>query len=285
MADIAIFEDEAFTVTSLTAALNDQPYLPGRISSLGLFREEGITTLTVQIEKDGMTLALVKAAARGGPGQAVIGDKRNDENVLVSQMHGAFASFHNALAQDRPKASFEELRQMVTWHYQWMLLTDFLPRLCGQQAMHRLLPALADGRGPDCGRSRRTITADLRRAADEDETARRLQAMDEGATLIAPETVFFSHDTVLGRDVTIEPNVFFGPGVTVADKVLKVRYIAMANNEPGTLSYSLPMRRWILNNDMRRVIDYSQLQVFRYCSHQRPSLLTLAPPLIEVPAA
>jgi len=38
-----------------------------------------------------------------------------------------------------------------------------------------------------------------------------------GATLAAPETVFFSHDTVLGRDVTVEPNVVFGPGVTVAD--------------------------------------------------------------------
>ena len=48
---------------------------------------------------------------------------------------------------------------------------------------------------------------------------RRAQAMAEGATLIAPETVWFSWDTVLGRDVTIEPNVWFGPGVTVADKV------------------------------------------------------------------
>lgn len=41
--------------------------------------------------------------------------------------------------------------------------------------------------------------------------------MVEGATLIAPETVFFAHDTRLGRDVTIEPNVVFGPGVTVED--------------------------------------------------------------------
>jgi bifunctional UDP-N-acetylglucosamine pyrophosphorylase/glucosamine-1-phosphate N-acetyltransferase len=48
---------------------------------------------------------------------------------------------------------------------------------------------------------------------------RRGQAMAEGATLIAPETVWFSHDTRLGRDVTVEPNVVFGPGVTVADGV------------------------------------------------------------------
>ncbi|MHA6719905.1 bifunctional UDP-N-acetylglucosamine diphosphorylase/glucosamine-1-phosphate N-acetyltransferase GlmU [Sphingomonas sp. RS6] len=49
---------------------------------------------------------------------------------------------------------------------------------------------------------------------------RRARAMAEGATLIAPDTVWFAHDTKLGRDVTIEPNVVFGPGVTVADGVV-----------------------------------------------------------------
>ncbi len=46
---------------------------------------------------------------------------------------------------------------------------------------------------------------------------RRGAAMADGATLIAPETVWFAHDTTLGRDVTIEPNVFFGAGVSIAD--------------------------------------------------------------------
>jgi bifunctional UDP-N-acetylglucosamine pyrophosphorylase / glucosamine-1-phosphate N-acetyltransferase len=48
---------------------------------------------------------------------------------------------------------------------------------------------------------------------------RRTRAMVEGATLVAPETVWFAYDTVVGRDVTIEPNVVFGPGVSVADRV------------------------------------------------------------------
>jgi bifunctional UDP-N-acetylglucosamine pyrophosphorylase/glucosamine-1-phosphate N-acetyltransferase len=52
------------------------------------------------------------------------------------------------------------------------------------------------------------------------QTQRRARAMAEGATLIAPETVWFAHDTQIGRDVVIEPNVFFGPGVTVADEVV-----------------------------------------------------------------
>ncbi|MCK0127863.1 bifunctional UDP-N-acetylglucosamine diphosphorylase/glucosamine-1-phosphate N-acetyltransferase GlmU [Erythrobacter sp. F6033] len=51
------------------------------------------------------------------------------------------------------------------------------------------------------------------------QAARREQAMADGATLKAPDTVFFSHDTQLGRDVTIDPHVVFGPGVKVADGV------------------------------------------------------------------
>lgn len=46
---------------------------------------------------------------------------------------------------------------------------------------------------------------------------RRLEIMAGGATLLAPDTVFFSHDTQIGRDVLIEPHVVFGRGVTVAD--------------------------------------------------------------------
>jgi len=44
--------------------------------------------------------------------------------------------------------------------------------------------------------------------------------MADGASLVAPETVWFAWDTVLGRDVTVEQNVVFGPGVTVADNVV-----------------------------------------------------------------
>jgi bifunctional UDP-N-acetylglucosamine pyrophosphorylase / glucosamine-1-phosphate N-acetyltransferase len=46
---------------------------------------------------------------------------------------------------------------------------------------------------------------------------RRLEALDQGATLIDPDSVWFAFDTVLGRDVTVEPHVVFGPGVRVAD--------------------------------------------------------------------
>lgn len=59
--------------------------------------------------------------------------------------------------------------------------------------------------------------AELAAAEAQWQRHRREEAMAEGASLKAPETVFFSYDTKLGRDVTIEPNVVFGPGVTVHD--------------------------------------------------------------------
>ena len=59
--------------------------------------------------------------------------------------------------------------------------------------------------------------ADLAAAEAAFQARARAAAMEGGATLTAPETVFFSHDTKLGRDVTVEPHVIFAPGVAVED--------------------------------------------------------------------
>lgn len=61
--------------------------------------------------------------------------------------------------------------------------------------------------------------AELAAAEAQWQAFKREEAMVGGVSLRAPETVWFSWDTELGRDVTIEPNVFFGPGVKVADGV------------------------------------------------------------------
>lgn len=61
--------------------------------------------------------------------------------------------------------------------------------------------------------------AELAQAEAQWQAFKRDEAMAGGASLRAPDTVWFSWDTELGCDVTVEPNVFFGPGVTVADKV------------------------------------------------------------------
>ncbi|MEO1680517.1 MAG: heme peroxidase family protein [Pseudomonadota bacterium] len=72
---------------------------------------------------------------RSPEGHALIGDHRNDENLLVAQTHLAFLKFHNKV-MDRLEAEgveegarFEQARRIVTWHYQWIVLHDFLGRL------------------------------------------------------------------------------------------------------------------------------------------------------------
>ena len=62
--------------------------------------------------------------------------------------------------------------------------------------------------------------AELAQAEARWQQRRRARAMADGATLIAPETVWFAWDTKIGRDVTIEPNVVFGPDVEIADNVV-----------------------------------------------------------------
>lgn len=62
---------------------------------------------------------------------------------------------------------------------------------------------------------------------------RRLGAMADGATLVAPDTVWFSHDTKIGRDTVIEPNVVFGPGVSVGEGV---RIRAFSHIEGATIA-------------------------------------------------
>jgi len=63
----------------------------------------------------------------------------------------------------------------------------------------------------------------------------RREHMLNGVTLIDPDTVYFSHDTVIAQDVIIEPNVFFGPGVTVRSdvRILANSYITGAEIEEG----------------------------------------------------
>ncbi len=77
-------------------------------------------------------------------GRAIIGDHRNDENRIISQMQLAMIGFHNhnadLLAADyEGHALFEEARRLTTWHYQWLIVNEFLPRICGAGVVNRVL--------------------------------------------------------------------------------------------------------------------------------------------------
>ena len=73
-------------------------------------------------------------------GRVITGDKRNDENVIVSQLHGLFLRFHNYLADTHPDLSFFEIQRLVRWHYQWLVVFDYLPRIIGRAQVEAILP-------------------------------------------------------------------------------------------------------------------------------------------------
>lgn len=83
---------------------------------------------------------------RNASGRALIGDERNDENLLVAQTHLAFLKFHNAVVRHLLNggteltggALFDEARRIVTWHYQWIVLFDFVERLTEPGLIRRI---------------------------------------------------------------------------------------------------------------------------------------------------
>src|SRR5215469_7495973 len=82
-------------------------------------------------------------------GRAIIGDPRNDENEIVSQLHAAMMRFHNLMVKKMVKehqdTTFDQVQQAVLWHYQWIVLHDFLPTIINRETLNSILP---QGRPP-----------------------------------------------------------------------------------------------------------------------------------------
>jgi hypothetical protein len=142
---------------------DDQPYLytsDGRRFLLGSELSEGSRVRTRDLPRFEWSEGADGHQAPGGPNgfqRALVGDKRNDENVIVSQLHGSMLQLHNRLADEHPEWSFAELQQQVRWHYQYVVVNDFLPRIVGQDMVHSVLPHLAhpsSGPGEDSPRFR-----------------------------------------------------------------------------------------------------------------------------------
>jgi Animal haem peroxidase len=88
---------------------------------------------------------------RDGNNAAIIADPRNDENIVIAGLHAAFLLFHNQavnlIRSQSPSISdddaFREARLLTTWHYQWMILHEFLPLFVGPAMVSDIL---ANGR-------------------------------------------------------------------------------------------------------------------------------------------
>jgi hypothetical protein len=94
---------------------------------------------------------------RNVSGKATVADPRNDENLVIAGLQCAFLLFHNRVIDDLrqrrdivdDRLLFEAARRLVTWHYQWIIVHEFLPSIVGSPVVSAILT-----RGPDFYQSR-----------------------------------------------------------------------------------------------------------------------------------
>ena len=124
-----------------TSVPGQRPPLPADAAvdllRIGRLLDDGVVT-----EADILGTPIEPAFAKDGVinrAKAVIGDARNDENLVVAQLHTAMLRFHNRVVvwlQGQPHAPhgdaavFAKAKQLVQWHYQWLVVNVFLRRIC-----------------------------------------------------------------------------------------------------------------------------------------------------------
>lgn len=119
-------------------ALNPETHQPGPYFLIG--RAEASPG------PDGDIRELPNDLPRNSHGHALIFDERNDENLLVAQFHLLMLKFHNKVVDMLKLATpgldtmtlYKEARRIVTWHYQWIVLFDFVERLTEPGLIHRI---------------------------------------------------------------------------------------------------------------------------------------------------
>lgn len=114
-----------------------------------LYEKESLRLLTGKTNKNYDQPANLEKQdlARNGQGKAIIGDARNDENRVVSQLQLLFIKFYNKV-YDQVETNhpsyheteiYEEARRLTMWHYQWIVLYEFLPAMIGQGLLTKIL--------------------------------------------------------------------------------------------------------------------------------------------------
>ena len=144
----------------------DQPYLYQRndpdkllLGTGETFRPDNEEVPT--LEDPPGTMRFEDDLPRNTEGKALIGDPRNDENVIVGQLHLAFMKLHNRLVDDiraegagtvdlrghiwPSEDTFHAAQRLARWHYQWVVLQEFLPSVCEPGVIGRLLDEAPEG--------------------------------------------------------------------------------------------------------------------------------------------
>jgi hypothetical protein len=120
-----------------TAAFDlDSVYGKGRTdaSSRHMYNADG-TFKVVEEEENGGIPDLVRDETSGRA--TLLIEPRNDENLIIAQLHLAVQMFHNRLIEEG--MSFSDARRLTQWHYQWVVVNDYLPHVVGQDRVDMFL--------------------------------------------------------------------------------------------------------------------------------------------------
>jgi hypothetical protein len=108
---------------------------------LGFLLDRGLVTIPElqALEPELRRVFLEEDGATPIRARAVIGDARNDENLAVAQLHALMLRFHNKLADATGGRSFRRARRLTQWHYQWIVVNEYLRRLCDEAVLDEIL--------------------------------------------------------------------------------------------------------------------------------------------------
>ena len=148
---LADFRTPRFDLDSLYGSgPSDDPFMyeSGRPGTRGLALLVGVNPWDPEVEPHDLP--------RNQQGRALIGDPRNDVHVIISQLHLLFIRFHNRILDqvrvDHPELQERELldecQRIARWHYQWIVVHDFLERIAGREMAHAVLKPGAQGEAP-----------------------------------------------------------------------------------------------------------------------------------------
>jgi Animal haem peroxidase len=143
-ADLLQARSPSFDLDSLYGAGPNDPGSAKFYEADGVHLKMGKTLAQEGIAaKEGFDLPRGAGNTLASKRKAIIPDPRNDENLAVAQTHLAMIRFHNRVVDTLPAATpasarFPRARRIVTRHYQWMIRTDFLPRICAPGIVNRV---------------------------------------------------------------------------------------------------------------------------------------------------
>jgi hypothetical protein len=129
---------------------------PGIRPDLYAANPDGSVGPKLKIGSGGVHEDVPRVANGDGTYSALLGDPRNDENLMIAGLHCAHILFYNRVldelgnldlsafptaqnSQDTPYGAFLQARQVTLWHYQWLLVNEHLPQIAGQQVVEDVL--------------------------------------------------------------------------------------------------------------------------------------------------